>query len=165
MFVTTRGSIAVNAGREAVWAALHDADRVALCVPGCRNVVRDTATSYSVTALVRFGPVRVSVDGTVAISDSDQPTRLVLSGRGRGGLAGTAGGTAAITLTERPAGCRLSYVVEAETDGPVAQLGSMFLTGLATTLADLFVRRFAQLFEEPTALPSRRLRFGRLPLF
>ncbi len=165
MIVTTRGSIAVNAEREAVWAALHDADRVALCVPGCRDVVRDSATSYSVTASVRFGPVRVAVDGTVAISDFEEPSRLVLSGRGRGGLAGTARGTAAITLTERPAGCRLSYEVEAETDGPVAQLGSMFLTGLAATLADLFVRRFAQLFDEPAAVPQKRLRLGRLSVF
>ena len=163
--MTTRGSIAVNAEREAVWAALHDADRVALCVPGCRDVVRDSATSYSVTASVRFGPVRVAVDGTVAISDFEEPSRLVLSGRGRGGLAGTARGTAAITLTERPAGCRLSYEVEAETDGPVAQLGSMFLTGLAATLADLFVRRFAQLFDEPAAVPQKRLRLGRLSVF
>ena len=43
MIVTTKGSIGVTARRDAVWAALHDVERLAHCVPGCRDVTRDGA--------------------------------------------------------------------------------------------------------------------------
>lgn len=147
MIVTTKGSIAVTAGREAVWAALHDAERIALCVPGCRGVAADGVNRYIVTAAVRFGPVRVAFDGVVEVSDFEAPARLALRGSGRGGLAGAASGTAMIHLVERPEGCRLSYRLDATTDGPIAQLGTTFLTGLAAALSGMFARRFAQLFE------------------
>ena len=154
MIVTTKGSIGVAASREAVWDALHDAQRIALCVPGCRKVTRDGESAYVVAASVRFGPVRVAFDGVVEVGDFEAPARLALTGRGRGGLAGAACGTAMIRLTERGDGCRLSYELDAQPDGPIAQLGSTFLTGLATTLSEVFARRFAQLFE--AASPERQ---------
>ena len=146
MIVTTKGSIGVTARRDDVWAALHDAERIALCVPGCRRVTFDGDNAYLVSASVRFGPVRVAFDGVVTISDFEAPVRLALTGRGRGGLAGAASGTAIITVTERPGGCRLGYELEARPVGPIARLGSLALTGLAAALSEMFARRFAQLF-------------------
>ncbi len=159
MIVTTEGSIGVTARREAVWAALHDVERIALCVPGCREVTRDGENAYRLTASVRFGPVRVAFDGVVEVSDFEAPTRLALTGRGRGGLAGAAAGTAMIRITERPDGCRLSYELEARTEGPIVRLGPTFLTGLAVALSDMFARRFAQLFDAQT--PERHASWWR----
>lgn len=156
MIVATKGSIGVTARREAVWAALHDADRLALCVPGCRKVSRRDSDTYDVEASVRFGPVRIAFDGVVEVSDCEKPIRLALTGRGRGGLAGAACGKATIRLAEHAEGCRLAYELEAETDGPMTQLGTFFLTGLAAALSDMFARRFAQLFE-----PQRQASRGR----
>lgn len=147
MIVTTEGTIGVRARRDAVWAALHDVERIALCVPGCRSVTRDGDNAYLVEASVRFGPVRVAFDGVIEIADFEAPAHLALTGRGRGGLAGAASGAATIRITERPDGCRLSYALEARPSGPIARLGPMALTGLAATLSDMFARRFAQLFE------------------
>lgn len=149
MIVTTKGRIGVAASREAVWEALHDVERIAFCVPGCRQVTRDQGDAYLVAAFVRFGPVRLAFDGVVEVSDFEAPSRLALTGRGRGGLAGSASGTAVIDITERPEGCRLSYELQARTDGAIAQLGTIFLTGLAGALSELFARRFAQLFVAP----------------
>lgn len=154
MIVTTKGSVDVAAPREAVWAALHDVERCALCVPGCRSVSRESDNAYRVTAAVRFGPVRVAFDGMVEVDGFEALQRLSLIGRGRGGPAGTASGTAMIRLAERPGGCRLSYELEARTDGPIARLGPTFLTGLAGALSATFARRFARLFE-PRA-PARQ---------
>lgn len=151
MIVTTKGSIGVAARRQAVWDALHDVERLAHCVPGCRQVVRDGAGAYLVTAAVRFGPVRVAFDGIVEVDAFEAPTRLILKGRGRGGLAGAASGQAMIRISERSEGCRLTYELNARADGPMAQLGPTFLSGLAAALADLFAHRFAQLFEVPAA--------------
>lgn len=160
MIVATKGSIGVAAGRDAVWAALHDIERLALCVPGCRAVTRDGDAAYRVIASVRFGPVHVAFDGVVEIGESETPTRLCLSGRGRGGLAGAATGTATIRVTERADGCRVSYELEARPDGPIARLGPMALTGLAAALSEMFARRFADLF----AADATRGREPRLPL-
>ena len=153
MVVTTSGSIGVTARREAVWAALHDVERIALCVPGCRTVTRNGDNAYLVAASVRLGPVLVAFDGVVEVSDHEAPARLALVGRGRSALAGSACGTATIRISERPDGCRLSYRLEASWDGPMARLGPTFLTGLAAALSDLFARRFAQLFV--AELPER----------
>ena len=156
MMVTTRGSIGVAARRDVVWAALHDAERIALCVPGCRKVMREGDDVYAVEASVRLGPVRVAFDGVVEVSDFEAPARLALIGRGRGGLAGAASGTATIRLSDRPDGCRLAYELKAKTDGPMTQLGSLFLTGLAAALSDMFAHRFARLFEpQPPRQTSR----------
>ncbi len=146
MIVRAKGSIGVTAGREAVWAALHDVERLSLCVPGCRKVARDGDGSYRVTARVHFGPVRVGFDGVVEVADFEAPARLGLTGRGRGGLAGTATGTAMIRISERAEGCLLSYELAAEPEGPIALLGSTCLTGLAAALSEMFARRFTQLF-------------------
>lgn len=157
MIVTTRGSIGVAARRESVWAALHDVERIAVCVPGCRKVTRQRDNTYAVEAAVRFGPVRVAFEGEVAVSDFEVPARLALTGRGRGGLAGAASGTATIRLTECPDGCRLAYDLQAETDGPMTRLGPLFLSGLAVALSDMFARRFAELFEPgPPQRPASR---------
>ena len=153
MIVTTTASSGVTARREAVWAALHDVERLAHCVPGCRDVTRDGDGTYRVSASVRFGPVRVAFDGVVAIADCEAPVRLALTGRGRGGLAGAASGTALITVTERPGGCRVGYELEARPDGPIARLGPLALTGLAAALSELFARRFAQLCVAETPEP------------
>lgn len=159
MIVITSGSIGVTARREAVWAALHDVERIAVCVPGCRTVTRDGDNAYLVTASVRFGPVHLAFDGVVEVSDFEAPTRLALTGRGRSGLAGAASGTAMIRITERPDGCRLSYQLEASSDGPMARLGPTFLNGLAAALTDMFARRFAQLFE--AEVPERQASWWR----
>ena len=147
MIVTAKGSIGVTARREAVWTALYDIERLAFCVPGCREVIRNGDDAFKVTASVNFGPVRVAFEGVVEVASCEAPARLALVGRGRGGLAGSAAGKAVISIIERPGGCRLSYELEAVPDGPIARLGPTFLTGLAAALSELFARRFAQLFE------------------
>ena len=142
--------------------ALHDVEALGSCVPGCRGVAR-RHDGYALDVCVRLGPVRVSFDGIVAVSDGEAPSRLGLTGYSRGGRAGAASGVARIRLYERTVGCSLNYEIEAQADGPVAMLGHAMLTGVASRLAALFASRFAGLFETQVRHEARRRKFPSNP--
>ena len=143
MTIAITGSKTLRASRETVWACLNDADCLRLCMPGCRSLTRISADTYKLSVAVSLGPVNLAFNGTVAIAASERPSTMTLTGRGEGGLAGHAGGTAHLVLTETPSGVRLAYAIEAEPHGPLAALGTLFIGGVAKTLTDRFVSTLA----------------------
>ena len=146
MAVALKGAKTIGATRETVWAALNDVDCLKLCVPGCQAIQRGTDGTFRLKVLVRLGPVRIEFSGRVEVTESDFPRAYVMTGRGDGGFAGLAKGTAHIRLVEVPGGgCRLVYRVETSQDGPLANLGVLFLSGIAKTMTDQFVSALASL--------------------
>ncbi|SDP02559.1 Carbon monoxide dehydrogenase subunit G (CoxG) [Afipia sp. GAS231] len=63
--------------------------------------------------------------------------------QGEGGAAGFAKGGAKVDLAERDGGTLLSYQVEAQIGGKLAQLGQRLINGTAKKLADEFFANFA----------------------
>ena len=63
--------VTVDAPRAKVWSVLMDLPVAARCVPGTRDVVPDV---YGVrgTLDVRVGPIKMSLEGTVAIESRDE---------------------------------------------------------------------------------------------
>lgn len=151
MTITISGARTLPADRETVWAALHDAERLKLCVPGCRSLVRVVPDRYALTVAVALGPVRLAFVGEVEVIESAKPSVLALRGTGRGGLAGLAVGTARLTLTETGQGVRLAYRVEAQPTGPLARLGALFIGGVARSLTDRFIASLADVCSPPRA--------------
>ena len=156
MSVTVKGTKTVRADPETIWAALDDVDRLALCIPGCRSLTRLSPNMFRLVVLVRLGPVRVEFHGTVERTVSDPPYALALVGRGEGGLAGMAAGSARITLTQVSGGCRIGYRIASEPTGPLAALGSFFLIGLAKGLIDAFIATLTDLLRGERVSASAR---------
>ena len=77
------------------------------------------------------------------LTDLDPPNGYKISGEGDGGIAGFAKGGASVTLTEKDGGTLLTYNVEAQIGGKLAQLGQRLVNGAAKKLADDFFVRFA----------------------
>ena len=63
---------------------------------------------------------------------------------GQGGIAGFAKGGARVALSPAEVGTKLSYDVEAQVGGKIAQLGSRMIDGVAKKMADQFFSNFAE---------------------
>ena len=143
MAMTMSGEVQLPATRDAVWARLNDAETLKACIPGCEELTMLSATEFEAVAVNKIGPVKAKFKGKVTLSDLDPPNGYKISGQGDGGVAGFAKGGAEVKLTEKDGGTLLSYNVEAQIGGKLAQLGQRLVNGAAKKLADDFFVKFA----------------------
>jgi len=139
----------IAAPPDTVWAALLDPAVLKACVPGCTEMNGSAAEGFEATVVQKVGPVKATFKGGVTLSDMVEPVSLTLSGEGKGGPAGFAKGGAKVRLDPIPEGTRLSYDVEANVGGKLAQLGSRIIDGFAKKMADQFFDRFKTAVEGP----------------
>src|SRR5215470_1742504 len=123
MAVTMNGEVQLAAPREVVWAKLNDAGVLKQCIPGCEELNMASPTEFQAVATIKIGPVKARFKGKVHLSDIDPPNGYKISGEGEGGVAGFAKGGAVVKLTETDGGTLLSYDVESQIGGKLAQLG------------------------------------------
>jgi carbon monoxide dehydrogenase subunit G len=143
MAMTMNGEVQLAAPREVVWAKLNDADVLKQCIPGCEELNKTSETEFQAVATIKIGPVKAKFKGRVQLTDIDPPNGYKISGEGEGGVAGFAKGGAVVKLTERDGGTLLSYDVESQIGGKLAQLGQRLVQGTAKKLADDFFNKFA----------------------
>ena len=139
------------ASRQAVWAALNDADVLKQCIPGCESLERLSDTEMTAKVKLEIGPVHATFTGKVTLSDLDPPNGYRLSGEGTGGIAGHARGGATVHLSDDGEGTLMRYEAKAEVGGKLAQLGGRLIDSAAKKLADQFFEKFAAVVGEPPA--------------
>jgi carbon monoxide dehydrogenase subunit G len=147
MPMTMKGEIALPADRKTVWTKLNDPDVLKACIPGCQSLERTGENGFSAVVKLKVGPVGATFKGSVELSELDPPNGYHISGQGEGGVAGFAKGGAQVRLLDRPegeTGCVLSYDVEANVGGKIAQLGARLIDGVAKKTADQFFNNFAE---------------------
>lgn len=144
MAMTMNGEIQLAAPREVVWAKLNDRDVLKACIPGCEELEKTDDQGFRAVAKMKVGPVSARFRGKVTLSDLDPPNGYKISGEGEGGVAGFAKGGAKIDLADRDGGTLLSYQVDAQIGGKLAQLGQRLINGSAKKLADEFFANLAQ---------------------
>ena len=143
MAMTMTGEVQLAAPRQAVWDKLNDPEVLKACIPGCQSLDVIGENEFQAVATNRVGPVKATFKGKVRLTDIDPPNGYKISGEGDGGIAGFAKGGATVTLTDKDGGTLLSYNVEAQIGGKLAQLGQRLVNGAAKKLADDFFVRFA----------------------
>jgi carbon monoxide dehydrogenase subunit G len=143
MAMTMNGEVQLAAPREVVWAKLNDAEVLKQCIPGCEELNKVSDTEFQAVATIKIGPVKARFKGRVNLSDMDPPNGYKISGEGEGGVAGFAKGGAVVKLSEKDGGTLLSYDVESQIGGKLAQLGQRLVQGTAKKLADDFFNKFA----------------------
>lgn len=137
------GERLIEAPREKVWAALNDPEILKSCIPGCESIEKLSDTELKATAAVKLGPIAARFAGKVLLSDLDPPNGYTISGEGQGGVAGFAKGGAKVALLPENTGTRLSYTVNAQIGGKMAQLGARLIDSTAKQYAETFFTRFA----------------------
>ncbi|WP_425100694.1 CoxG family protein [Tropicibacter sp. S64] len=141
----------IGAPQDVVWAAILNPDVLKECVPGCTEMSGSAEEGFEATVVQKVGPVKATFKGQVTLSDMDAPNKVTLSGEGKGGAAGFAKGGAVVTLAPgENGGTLLTYEVEANVGGKLAQLGSRIIDGFAKKMADQFFTNFQQAVEGPS---------------
>jgi uncharacterized protein len=143
------GEYRLAAPRAKVWAALNDPEILKQAIPGCEEVQKLSDTELSAKVLAKVGPVQARFAGKVTLSDLDPPNGYRISGEGTGGAAGFAKGGATVHLADDGSGTLLTYKVEAQVGGKLAQIGSRLIDATARKMAGDFFQRFAQVVDQP----------------
>ena len=138
------GSYKLNVKKEIVWKALNNPDILKQCIPGCESFEKESDTIFNTTATNQIGPMNATFSGTVTLSNIQENQSYTLSGEGQSSV-GFANGSADIKLKEENELTILSYVVNVNVGGKVAQLGSRLIDGVAKKLSDYFFGRFSDL--------------------
>ena len=144
MAMVMTGEVQLPASREVVYAKLNDAEVLKACIPGCEELNKTSDTEFQAVATIKVGPVKARFKGRVTLSDLDPPNGYRISGEGEGGVAGFAKGGATVALADKDGGTLLTYNVEAQIGGKLAQLGQRLINGSAKKLADEFFTNFAK---------------------
>ena len=143
MAMTMTGEVDLLATREVVYAKLNDPAVLKSCIPGCEELNKTSDTDFQAVATTKIGPVKARFKGKVHLSDLDPPNGYRISGEGDGGVAGFAKGGATVVLTDKNGGTLLTYNVEAQIGGKLAQIGQRLVNGAAKKIADDFFKNFA----------------------
>ncbi len=145
MAMTMSGEVQLTAPREVVWSKLNDPAVLKACIPGCEELERtEDDSGFRAVAKIKVGPVSARFKGKVTLSDLDPPNGYKITGEGEGGVAGFAKGGAVVALTDKDGGTLLTYNVEANIGGKLAQLGQRLVNGAAKKVADDFFANFVK---------------------
>ena len=123
------GEHVIPAPVDVVWSGLNDPETLRRSIPGCTEMLRTGETEFTASVVARVGPVSATFKGKVELGDLDPPHGYTLSGRGQGGPAGFAKGSAKIRLAPEGTGTRLSYVADVDIGGKLAPVDNGALFG------------------------------------
>lgn len=138
------GSYKLNVKKEIIWQALNNPDILKQCIPGCESFVKESSTVFSVSATNQIGPMNATFSGKINLSNIKENESYTISGEGQSAV-GFANGNANVKLAEENGLTTLSYKVNVNVGGKVAQLGSRLIDGVAKKMSDYFFGRFADL--------------------
>ncbi|WP_374305111.1 carbon monoxide dehydrogenase subunit G [Ferrovibrio sp.] len=150
------GEQLIPAPRAKVWDALYDPDILRQCIAGCETVTKTSDTEFEATVQVKVGPVKAKFKGKVTLTDLDPPNSCTIQGEAQGGVAAGFGkGNAKVQLADAqidgaPGGAtKLTYSVQAQVGGKLAQIGARLIDGVAAKMAEDFFAKFNQIVAAP----------------
>ena len=144
-----RNEIAVRSAPQEVWAFLWDVERVARCLPGCRDArALVPHERYEAVIAKRVGPFHVTIPLDIRVTEVDAPRRLKAEAAGCDDAMGT---SLRVTLDLRVEGAgtgsRLVIVSDTNLSGRLAVLGQ----GFVRQRADGLMTRFAEAVQRALA--------------
>ena len=140
------GSYKLNVKKKIVWQALNNPDILKQCIPGCESFEKKSDTIFNAAATNQIGPMNATFSGTVTLSNIQDNQSYTLSGEGQSSV-GFVNGSADVKLTEENESTTLSYEVDVNVGGKVAQLGSRLIDGVAKKMSNYFFGRFSDLVD------------------
>ena len=143
------GSYKMNVKKEVVWKALNDSIILKQCIPGCETFEKESSNVFNATATNQIGPMNATFSGTVTLSNIKENHSYTISGEGQSSV-GFAHGKADVKLIEENEITTLTYRVDVNVGGKIAQLGSRLIGGVAKKMSDYFFGYFADLVDPIT---------------
>jgi len=147
----------IPVAREELWDFLLDVTQMASCVPGAENVTSDGDDSYSGSLRVKVGPIRLNLEGVVAIQERDHE-RWRASGRTEA-KDRRVGGGASVTgqmqlIAKDPSHTQLILCAQVRFLGKLGEFGEPLIRNQADTIVAAFARNVAAHFAPSTYAPA-----------
>ena len=133
-----KDEVQIPRDRDTVFQALNDPEILKQSIPGCEELTSTGENELEATVVVKFGPVKASFNSNVVLDPTGGPENFKLSGSGDAGVAGFAKGGADVLLSENDDGTLLTYEVQIDISGKLAQVGSRLIEGTSKRLAKKF---------------------------
>jgi len=138
------GSYQIKLEKQKVWNSLNDPEILKQSIPGCEEFNKKSDTEFTATATNKIGPFNATFTGEIELKEIDPPNSYVIEGSGNSPV-GFASGSAKVSLENNEGGTKLSYTVEANVGGKIAQVGSRLIDMTAKKMADIFFGKFSKL--------------------
>lgn len=151
------GQERIAAARQDVWKALDEPEILKRCIPGCRSLTKEADGRIRTIAEIKIGPIGARFNALVTRSEVEPERGYTMTIEGQGGTVGFIKSGAKLRLADEPnGGTLLSYEVDAEVGGRLAQLGGPILDATAKQLAAQFFRQLGSTIGAPaeTAKPD-----------
>jgi carbon monoxide dehydrogenase subunit G len=132
----------VPATRERLWDFLMDVPAVSRCVPGIGNVEAVGQDTYRGSILVRVGPVRLSLEGTITVEEQDRDgwsARMRSEATDRR-LGGGIRARMHLVLAPDESGTRVTIDTDLTVLGKIGEFGQPIIRAKADTLLAEFAR-------------------------
>lgn len=144
------GQQRISATRQQVWNALNDPEVLKRCIPGCQSLTKESDTRMVATVEIKIGPIGARFNGAVELADIVAPDSYTLVIEGQGGTVGSVKSIAKVKLSDGGDGVTvLSYDVDAQVSGRLAQLGGPIMDATAKQLAARFFGQFGNVITGP----------------
>jgi uncharacterized protein len=139
----------VRAPRAKVWKLVTDVPAAARCVPGVAAVTPSGAGKYKGSLLVQLGPVRLVLDGDIALTSTDEAAgKASLRADAKDTrLGGTVRATMDVALADKGADTELRITSDVQIAGRIGDFGQPVIQRkadqLMTQFADCLARTLA----------------------
>ena len=138
------GFYEIKLNKQLVWEALNNPEILKKVIPGCEEFTKNSDTEFTAKATNKIGPFNASFTGDIELKDLNPPNSYKIVGKGNSPV-GFATGEANVKLEESNGITTLTYSVEANVGGKIAQVGSRLIDMTAKKMADIFFGKFSKL--------------------
>ena len=157
------GSYEIKLNKQLVWEALNNSEILKKAIPGCEEFTKNSDTKFTAKATNKIGPFNASFTGNIELKDLNPPDSYKIIGQGNSPV-GFATGEANVKLEENNGITTLTYSVEANVGGKIAQVGSRLIDMTAKKMADIFFGKFFELISaKPAAEKTEKLAEDKIP--
>ena len=139
-----KGSYEIKSDKDSVWKGLNDPVILRESIPGCEEFFKKSDTEFSITATNKIGPFNATFSGEIELKNLNPPDSYTIVGKGSSPV-GFASGESNVKLEEKNGLTILTYNVEAQVGGKIAQIGSRLIDMTAKKMADIFFGKFSEL--------------------
>jgi len=151
-YMKLEGGFKLKASRQDVWNVVLEPGTLASCVPGAQKIEQKDEKTYEALVKQSVGPISVSLQFTVYITEMDEPKHVKAEGRGEAlGKMGTFTMNLEVNLEEADGMVEVAYVTDVNIVGKLATFGERIMRAKAKTVSEDFGKNLQKKLEELTA--------------
>jgi carbon monoxide dehydrogenase subunit G len=137
------GEYVIGASKKTVWAALNDPEMLQACLPSCKSAEILWDTEDGATAATQHEPASGRFNCKFLPSDPGTPNGYTNSQEGQDGIAVLATGSAHVSLADEGGRTRLTYWIDAELGGKLADFDAATVDSVKLGYVEAFFAKFA----------------------